>query len=345
MASQHREAVRTSVNTSHSASALPTALYGGQAIIEGVMFKSASALSLAVRLPNGKIHTEATAYSSATRRLHLHRVPIIRGISVFVEMFYIGISYLNKSAELALSELERGKKKTVAVAKSAKYVAAKSSAKDSGSSFFTTVLLVVSFLISTVLALLAFKFLPLELASLLWNRATVFPLFFTLTEGFIKLCVFVIYLYAISLMKDVHRVFQYHGAEHKVIRAFEAGKKLTIANVKAASRYHPRCGTSFVVFVILISVIVYSFLPLSLPLWNLFLIRIALLPLLAGISYEVLTLTAHIDEKSFWSFMLKPGYFVQSLTTAEPTARQIEVSIAAFNACKNKTEPIIRTSN
>jgi len=327
-----KSAKSTYVSNSLGGSSREPVLFGGQAIIEGVMFKSPSALSLAVRLPNGKIHSEATAYSSVTRRLNLHRVPILRGISVFVEMFYIGISYLNKSAELALSDAQ----KKAEVAKNKK--SSTGSANSVGSSIITTSLLVISFIVSTILALLAFKFLPLELSSLVWNRATVAPIVFTLTEGLIKLVIFVLYLFVIGKMKDVHRVFQYHGAEHKTIRAFEAGKKLTIANVKAASRYHPRCGTSFVVFVILISVIVYSFLPLSMPLLQLFLIRIALLPLLAGISYEVLSWTAHINEKSAWSFMLKPGYFVQSLTTAEPTARQIEVAIAAFNACKNKTK-------
>lgn len=287
------------------------------------MFKSPSALSLAVRLPTGKIYTESKKYVSVTRRLHLHKIPFLRGIAVFVEMMYIGISYLNKSATLAVGEDDEE---------------AKPKDENAFSSFFMTLLLILSFLFSTALALLAFKFLPLGVTSLLWDRATAIPVVFTLTEGLIKLSVFLLYLVAIGTMRDVARVFQYHGAEHKVIRAFEAGKKLTIENVRLASRYHPRCGTSFVVFVIMISILLYSLIPLVLPLWQLFLVRIALLPVLAGISYEVLALTARINEKSFWSFMLKPGYFVQSLTTREPDNKQIEVAIAAFNACKSQTK-------
>ncbi len=215
------------------ASAVP--VYGGQAIIEGVMFKSASALSLAVRLPTGKIYTESKKYISITRRLCLHKIPFLRGIAVFVEMMYIGISYLNKSATLAVGEDDEDKKPKDETA---------------FSSFFMGLLLFLSFLFSIVVALAAFKFLPLGVTSLIWDKTTTTPLLFTLTEGLIKICVFITYLYFIGKMKDVARVFEYHGAEHKVIRAFEAGDKLTVANVKRATRYHPRCGTSFVVFVI-----------------------------------------------------------------------------------------------
>lgn len=298
-------------------------VYGGQAIIEGVMFKSASALSLAVRLPNGKIHSEAKPYESVTRHYGLHRVPFIRGIAVFIEMLFIGISYLNKSATLALDEDEKSNKK---------------GEEKNSDSIWMTLALILSFVLSTIVALAAFKLLPLGVTSLIWNKATTVPIVFTLTEGLIKITVFLIYLYVIGKMKDVARVFQYHGAEHKVIRAFEAGKKLTVDNVRLATRYHPRCGTSFVVFVIMISILLYSLVPLAFAIWQLLLIRIALLPVLAGISYEVLTLTARVSEDSKWSFVLKPGYFVQSLTTREPDKKQIEVAIAAFNACKSKTK-------
>jgi len=301
------------------------------------MFKSPSALSLAVRLPDGKLHTESKPFVSISRRLYLNKIPLLRGIAIFIEMLWVGVSYLNKSATLAMDDADS--EKLAETKNSIGKNATKSKTNSiTNSTFVMTSMLVLSFLLSTAVALFAFKFLPLELAAIMWNRTTSPTYAFTITEGLIKLLIFIIYLVVIGQLKDVRRVFQYHGAEHKVIRTFEAGKKLNVKNVGAATRYHPRCGTSFLVFVILLSIILYSFIPIHSSLWHLFLIRIALLPVLVAISYEVLYLTAAIKEKSFWSFLLAPGFFVQSLTTREPNDGQIQVAIAAFNACKSKTK-------
>ncbi|HLP80147.1 MAG TPA: DUF1385 domain-containing protein [Acidobacteriota bacterium] len=289
-------------------------IFGGQAVMEGVFFKSASAISLAVRKPNKSIYTWSTPYTSWAKRAGVQKIPLIRGIVVFVEMMILGTKMLNRSAEIALDE------------------------KDDSSSF-GMILAIVAGILGIVIAIGLFKFLPLLSTTFLWrNVQNPSAIGFTLVEGLIKLTLFLIYLIAIGQMNDIKRLFQYHGAEHKVIRCFEADKKLTIENVAKSSRYHPRCGTSFLVFVIGISILLYTLIPLSLPLLAKLGIRLLFLPLIAGIAFEIITLTAKVSETGPMRWLLWPGYFVQSLTTREPDRSQIQVALASFNACVKKSK-------
>ncbi|MFT7616111.1 MAG: hypothetical protein ACI8Y7_000940 [Candidatus Woesearchaeota archaeon] len=288
---------------------------GGQAVIEGVLFLSPKAKSLAIRKPDGKIHVESSDHLTLTRKLYMHKVPLIRGIIAFVDMMILGTKSLNRSVEIALEEEEEE------------------------SSWFTNILMGISFVLGTLIALLLFKFVPFWLSDLAWSSVIAPPVLgVTFLEGFIKACIFVGYIYGISRMNDVKRLFMYHGAEHKVIRCFEADKKLTVENVMKSSRFHPRCGTSFVVFTILLSVLLYSFIPLEFGFWTRYGLRLLMLPLLAGLSYEILYLTSKVSEHGPLRFLLWPGYAVQVLTTREPKEEMVEVSIASFEACYDQSK-------
>ncbi len=288
-----------------------TQKYGGQAVIEGVMFASAKGVSLGVRKPNGDIHTESSPRIGLVRRLKLHRIWFIRGFVSLLDMLVLGTKMMNKSADLASEDETESKP----------------------SSYLNIVYFIAAFVLSLAIAAVLFKFVPLYGATFLVG-SDVYPLLFTTVEGILKLFIFLFYLFCIRFIPDIYRVFQYHGAEHMVIRAYEAGKKLTVSAVSKASRFHPRCGTSFLVFVIAISIVLYTIIPLDMSLWAKFLYRLALLPVLAGISFEVLQLLSKLSSYSYLSWLNYPGYAVQALTTAKPDNSQIEVSLASFNACK-----------
>jgi uncharacterized protein YqhQ len=274
-------------------------MIGGQAVIEGVMFVSSQNVSLGVRAPNKKIVTEK--YPRKPWLAALRKIPFVRGVIGFAEMLLLGIKYLNRSAELATGESE-------------------------GSLSWIGI---VGAIFGFILMVSVFKFLPFFTSHLLYSESAP-RLAFTLTEGCLKLVLLLCYLALIGQMSDIERVFQYHGAEHKVIRAVEAGKALTVKNVAAASRLHPRCGTSFVIFVIAVSIIVYSFISLGNSYWAQFGLRLLLLPVVAAIAFELLYLTA--KAPSWLEFLRLPGYGVQLLTTREPDHKQIEVAIASFKA-------------
>jgi len=272
---------------------------GGQAVIEGVMFKSKDKVSIAVRNPKKKIIVKKENFQSVTKNKILG-LPFIRGMIILVETMILGMKALNYSANISVEE-EEGK----------------------GGLGFWSVLF--TFVFSIGLALFLFKFVPLFLTDVLFDLENKY--WFNLTEGLLKIAILVGYIYVISLMPDIKRVFQYHGAEHKVVNAYENND---LKNVKKYSTLHPRCGTSFIIFVLFLSIIVYMFVPLEFSFWAKLGVRILLLPFIAGIAFELIKLSGKYRKSKLLLALISPGLLLQKMTTREPDDDQIEVALKAF---------------
>ena len=274
--------------------------YGGQAVIEGVMMRGPKQSAIAIRLPNGEIevtHQDIKSWS----KLPVLKLPIIRGFIALIESLIVGVKALTYSADKAVEE--EGDELTW-----------KEMALTIG------IALVFGMALFVGIPTAAAHFLQEWVPGVFWQN---------LLEGFIRLLVFFIYVIAISRLKDIQRVFQYHGAEHKVIYTYEAQKELTVENARQFTTLHPRCGTSFLLIVVVVSIFVFAFLGLE-PLWWRISSRILLMPLVAGIAYEILKFSArHLD--SIWlKWIVTPGLLLQRLTTREPDDQQLEVAIAAL---------------
>ncbi len=298
-------------------------LLGGQAVIEGVMMRSSDLLAVAVRKPDGEISIKKENFVSFLQRFPFFKYPVIRGAVVLVQSLIIGMRSLNYSAEVAIAE---EKKKE-----------AKSRGEDEATLEASKVspwALGISIAVALIFGIALFFFLPLFLTDLLKKAFPIFGnnILFNLVDGLIRIIIFVIYIFSISLIKDIKRIFQYHGAEHKTVYAYEAGEELTIKNVKKFSTLHPRCGTSFLLFVMVVAILVFSFLPTDQPLYIKIWPRLALLPLIAGISYELIRLSARKRENSFFKVLIWPGLFFQRITTAEPSDEQLAVAIEALKS-------------
>ncbi len=278
---------------------------GGQAVIEGVMMRAPRAMAIAVRRPSGEIVVKKEQVVPLSEKYPLLKLPIVRGALALFSSLIIGINALNFSANEALAE-EEEKKELSPLAMGG------------------TMVVALGF------GILLFFFLPLYLTNLAKPVIGDSNLVFNLVDGLIRVAVFLIYIWTISRMKDIQRVFQYHGAEHKSIFAFEAGEELTVANVRKYSCLHPRCGTSFLLIVMLVSILVFSLIP---KLWPFYLkagSRVVLLPLIAGISYEFLKWTAKNDKSALVRMIIAPGLALQRLTTREPDDSQLEVAIRSM---------------
>ncbi|MBU4501497.1 MAG: DUF1385 domain-containing protein [Nanoarchaeota archaeon] len=273
---------------------------GGQAVIEGVMMRSQTKMAIAVRNPEGKIVIKTKKLNLLSDRMK--KWLFVRGIINLVEMLSHGMKALNFSSEVALGEDNKEGKSSI-------------------------LLFVIMAILGIGAGLALFKLLPLWIAALIGPKSNIL---FNMIDGGVKLFIFIAYIYVISMMKDVKEVFRYHGAEHKSIACLEAEEKLTVENCRKYSTKHPRCGTSFIMIVIVISIIVYVFIPLSVPFWYKLLYRILLLPVIAGVSYEILKIGAKYHKNFFFSLFEKPGIWIQHLTTKEPTDKQIEVALAAL---------------
>ena len=279
--------------------------YGGQAVLEGVMMRSASNWAVAVRTPEGDIAEIVHDITSPMSRKKVWRLPIIRGVIALGESLAIGFRALAISANVATQETdENGEIKTV----------------------ITRGQIIFSFSVAIVFALMLFKVGPALLTSWLPVESTGA---FVVVEGLIRVAVLIGYILLVSLLPDLRRVFQYHGAEHKTIHALEAGEELTTENVQKHSLIHPRCGTAFLLYVMVIAIFVFAFV--GRPDWQwLILSRIAFLPLIAGLAYEVIRYAGkHQDNRALMT-LLAPGMWLQRLTTREPTDDQVEVSIRAL---------------
>ena len=284
---------------------------GGQAVIEGVLIRSTKKMAIAVRAPNKKIVLITKKIVPYSKRHRLLGIPVVRGVVTMAEMLVMGVRALQHSANIALGEEEE----------------------------LTFWNLFFSLVLSLGLVVLLFKLVPLLVAQFM---ATLFDavqnhyLLFNLIDGGVRILVFLVYLWCISFMADVKRLFKYHGAEHKAVHCYEHFKgdlkKVTVTNVQKHPPEHPRCGTSFIIIVLLVSILVYSFIPKMFSFgWKLGL-RLLLLPLIAGVSYELLKFSAKHLDHPLMRLVTWPGLLVQKITTKEPTNDMVEVAIKALKA-------------
>ena len=274
---------------------------GGQAVIEGVMMRGPELVATAVRNPQGRIELEVKPVNSIADRYPIFKKPMLRGCVSLFESLVMGIRSLGYSAQMAGEEDEQLTDKELA-----------------GTMIFAFALAAVLFIA-----------IPTGAAKL-FHVITEDPVFLNLMEGFLRLFIFMAYIFAISRMKDIQRVFQYHGAEHKTIACFEAGEALTVENVARHTRLHKRCGTSFLLIVMLVSIFVFAFLGWP-DLAERIASRIVLLPVVAGISYEIIRFSANSDN-CLLCWAVKPGLWLQKLTTREPEPEMIEVAIESAKA-------------
>ncbi len=282
---------------------------GGQAVIEGVMMQNGDRIAVAVRRQSdGQILVQSIPGRARFQRIG--RVPFVRGTFRMYDMLALGLRALNLSTQLAYPEEEQMSK---------------------GGTF-------VTFLASIVIAVGAFVVLPLVLANAVPTLRLGNSILFNLAEGGIRLAFLFIYLLAISRMKDIHRVFQYHGAEHKVVYTYEADEPLTAENARKHTTLHPRCGTAFLMTVFVIAILVFS-LAGNPALWLKILSRLLLLPVVAGVSYEFLRFTGRHFDRLWVRILAQPGLWLQRLTTAEPTDDMIEVAIASLRRTLDAAEP------
>ena len=287
---------------------------GGQAVLEGIMMKNKDDYAVAVRKPDGEIIVEKDTYSSIVKWKALTRIPFVRGIFNFVDSMVLGIKTLTYSAGF-FEEEEEEKELTEAEA-------AKKEKQDKW-------LMGGTVAVSVVIAVAVFMVLPYFLSGLLKPLVPSYHVR-TVIEGFVRIGIFIAYVLLISRMEDIQRTFMYHGAEHKCINCIEHGLPLNVDNVRESSRQHKRCGTSFLFFVLAVSIILLLVIQVESPLMRV-VIRIALIPVIAGISYEILKL-AGSSENPVVNFLSRPGLAIQKLTTKEPDDSMIEVAIQAVEA-------------
>ena len=307
---------------------------GGQAIIEGVMMKGPEKIAMAVRKPDGEIIIEK---KNLKKKNVFFKIPIIRGVFAFVDSMVTGVDALMFSAKfydddgnpIEEKNKERIENKEKEDKKENKKKKDKKEKKDDGE--LTPAMMYGTVCLSVIITILLFIALPNFIAGLVVDKESSVVLYNGI-ESIVKIAIFVGYLALVSQMKDIQRVFQYHGAEHKSIFCYENGEELTVENVKKYTRFHPRCGTSFLLFVMVVSILVFSVMGrFESRLLNV-LIRIALMPLIAGLSYEIIRFAGKNVDNKWVSWLSKPGLWLQRLTTREPDEKQIEVAIASLKA-------------
>lgn len=279
---------------------------GGQAVIEGVMIRSPRSMAIAVRRPNGEIVMKREGLAFFSEQTFFFKLPLVRGVIALISALILGIQALNYSANQALPEEEK--------------------ALDSRAMGFT---------LAAALCFGIFLFFLLPLYLTKWLRFAIpmvseSGLLFNLVDGTIRLAIFLVYLWGISFFKEIQRVFQYHGAEHKSIFAFEAGEALIIDRVKGFSYLHPRCGTSFLLIVMVVSILVFALIPHHLPFGYKVASRVVFIPLIAGLSYELIRFADEKRESRGVQYFIKPGLWLQRLTAREPSEAQIEVALYAL---------------
>lgn len=289
---------------------------GGQAVLEGVMMRNKSKCAVAVRKPNGEIAIEKTEIHSITEKYKILGIPVVRGVVNFVESLIVGMKTLTSSAAYFEDADETPGKFELWLQKKFGEKA-------------ENIIMGFTVFLSIVMAIAIFMLLPLAIVSLIDDNAVSYQ-WKTLIEGLIRVGIFLIYVILISCMKDIRRVFMYHGAEHKTINCIENGLEPTVQNVRRCSRLHKRCGTSFLLFVMLISVVFFLLFRVEV-LWMRFVVRILFVPVIAGISYEFIRLAGNSNSKII-GFLSKPGLWLQALTTREPSDDMIKVAVASVEA-------------
>ena len=296
---------------------------GGQAVMEGIMMRHKDKYSIAVRRPDNEIELKVEDYKCVFGNAKFLKYPLIRGVVSFVDSLVVGTKCLMYSAEIAGDEEdEEDKQKNAAL--SEEELAAKKAKEDKQFKW----LLYVTVAVSIVVSVAAFMLLPYALASLC-RRVGASEFAVTIVEAFVKLALFMGYMLLISRMKDIQRTFMYHGAEHKCINCVEHGLPLTVDNVLASSRLHKRCGTSFLFLVMLVSIFLHFIFVLVPFYWVRLFGRLLMVPVVAGISFEIIQWAGRSDSK-LADFFSKPGLAMQKLTTKEPTADMAEVAILSL---------------
>ena len=294
---------------------------GGQAVLEGIMMKNRETYSVAVRKPDGEIEVDIQEYKGVLPWKAPQKIPFIRGIFNFVDSLVLGMKTLTFSASFFEDEDEQEEEP----GKFEKWLLNKFGEKAEKVVMGFTVCL------SIVIAVALFMILPLFIADVIEKYVPgVTQSHVPVIEGIVKIIIFIGYLLLISLMKDIQRTFMYHGAEHKCINCIETGKVLTVENVASSSRFHKRCGTSFLLIVMVISIIFFVLIRTDIV-WLRYVIRLLLVPVIAGISYEFIRLAGKSENK-FINLLSKPGLWMQKITTKEPTDDMIEVAIKAVEA-------------
>ncbi len=283
---------------------------GGQAVLEGIMMKNKEKYAVAVRRPDGGISVEVDNYEGILHGSKVKEIPFVRGVFNFIESLILGTKCLNYSASFYEEEESDGKQK-----------------KGSGNGEKMMSVLVTCF--AVVLALGIFVVLPYYLSSLL-NGFLRNQSLLAIMEGVMRIVIFILYILAISIMKDIRRLYRYHGAEHKCINCIERGRPLTVSNVMRSSRLHRRCGTSFIFFVFFVSIVLFFFIRVENPAMRV-VIRILLMPVVAGISYEIIRLAGRSDN-ILVRIISAPGMAIQRMTTKEPDESMVEVAIAAVES-------------
>lgn len=292
---------------------------GGQAVIEGVMMRHDEDIAVAVRRPDGQIEVGKSKYENIAKKHKVFSFPIIRGVVSFISSLVVGIKTLTYSASFFEDDIE----KEHGITDKAIDSTFKSKGESAVMAFTVVVALIIAIalfiILPYIISILILKFTNITSSTLL-----------AVIEGVVKLAIFVGYISVISKMKDIKRTFMYHGAEHKCINCIESGKPLTVDNVMASSKEHRRCGTSFIVLVLVISIIFFIFIRVE-TFWLRLVIRLLLVPVIAGVSYEFIKWAGNSDSK-LAAILSKPGMLMQGLTTKEPTRDMVEVGIASVEA-------------
>lgn len=289
----------------------PDMLVGGQAVLDGVMMRSARGFAVAVRRPDGSVAVDRDRVASPAASLPLLRLPVLRGSAVLLQSLFLGFRALSFAAHHSVAETERPEGSTDKA---------------------TSAAIAGAMALAVLFGVGLFLFLPLLLTNLVRARLPggMGTFAFNAVDGGIRVALFFGYLLAIARMRDIQRVFEYHGAEHKVVYTFEAGEDLTVENARVKSRLHPRCGTSFLLFVLALSVALFAFVPASAPLAVKLASRLVLIPVIAGLAYETIRFSSkHVDHPVL-RLLIAPGLLLQKITTREPDDAQIEIALTAL---------------
>ena len=338
---------------------------GGQAVIEGVMMKSKDSIAIAVRRESGEIVKSIKPYKSAKDKNKILNIPVVRGVVNFIEMTSMSMSTLNESIEMLglVDEIEGKKDETTigappepeeeskmekiskmdmkGIYEEARKDALKMKAKKSGSGSLTLIASIIGTVLGLALSFGLFFFLPTFISSLVKEA---FPAIkdmgwlISIMEGVLRLTIFVGYILLVSLMKDIRRTFEYHGAEHMSVFCCEAGDELTVENAKKYSRFHPRCGTSFLIVMMIIGVIISSLIPTSFGMWPRLGVKLAVFPFIIGVGYEFIKYAGKHDN-IFIKIVSAPGLWIQRLTTKKPDDQQIEVAVMSLRVAL-KIDPV-----
>ena len=289
---------------------------GGQAVLEGVMMKNKEKYAVAVRKPDGEIEVEVETYQGLAHGSKIKELPFIRGIFNFLDSLLLGTRALNYSASFYEEEDSKETKLDKAMDKMS---------GGNGEKLLSGIVTVISVVLAVGLFIVLPYFISSLFESFIRNRSLM-----SIIEGVIRIALFLLYVWGISAMKDIRRLYQYHGAEHKCINCIEKGRPLTVHNVMHSSRLHKRCGTSFIFFVMLVSIVLFFFIQVD-NVAEKVILRILLMPVVAGISYEIICLAGRTDN-IFIKILSAPGMWIQRMTTKEPDESMAEVAIASVEA-------------